>query len=105
VNARAHQQSNVGTEGALSPPRELSPRARTVGVVVWCSFLAAAAGTTILFAFLDPMAFREGVVPHWWSDRHSVYALGFFFIWVIAACSATLAIYRAHTDKRPSDGG
>jgi hypothetical protein len=86
-------------------PRELPPRSRTVGVVVWCSFLAAAAGTTLLFAFLDPDAFQDGILPAWWVDRHTVYALGFFLFWLVAAVSAALTIYMAHTDRPTSDGG
>lgn len=90
-----------------TPPdsHELPPRARTVGVVIWCSFLAAAGGTMVLFAFLDPSAFQKGLVPDWWTGRHSVYALGFFLLWLVAACSAALAIYMAHTEKHASDGG
>ncbi|MEJ1961656.1 MAG: hypothetical protein WDO56_08980 [Gammaproteobacteria bacterium] len=98
-------------EGA-PPPRdpereaaELSPRARTIGVVVWCSFLAAAVGTMLLFAFLDPGAVQHGALPSWWTDRHTVYALGFFFFWLIGACSAALTIYMAHTDRSGSNGG
>jgi hypothetical protein len=85
--------------------RELPPRGRTVGVVIWCSFLAAAAGTMLLFAFLDPDAFQRGILPEWWVDRHTVYALGFFFFWLVAASSAALTIYMAHTDRHTSDGG
>ena len=89
----------------FEPAHELTPRARTVGVVVWCSFLAAAAGTTLLFAFLDPAELQRGDVPTWWANRHAVYAVGFFFFWLVAACSAALTIYMAHTDRRQSDGG
>jgi hypothetical protein len=86
-----------------SPARELTPRARTVGVVIWCSFLAAAAGTMVLFALVDPSAVEPGITPPWWTTRHTVYALGFFFFWIVAAASAALAIYMAHTE-RPPDG-
>jgi len=87
-----------------SARRELSPSARTVGVVAWCSFLAAAGATTLMFAVLDPSAFQKGEVPEWWTNRHTVYALGFFFFWLVAACSAALALYMAHTDKPQSNG-
>jgi hypothetical protein len=90
---------------ALAGEHELPLRARTAGVVIWCSFLAAAGGTTVLFAFLDPGAFQRGAVPDWWTDRRAVYALGFFFFWLVAACSAALTIYMAHTDRAASDGG
>jgi hypothetical protein len=101
TTTRAESHSSENTQ----PPRELPPRARTVGVVIWCSFLAAAGGTTVLFAFLDPGAFQQGVVPDWWSSRRAVYALGFFLLWLVAACAAALTIYMAHTDRPASDGG
>ncbi len=77
---------------------DLSIRSRRVGVVVWCSFLTACGATTVLFAFFDPEALFEAA-PWWWAGRRTVYALGFFFVWVIAACSATLAIYMAQTER------
>jgi hypothetical protein len=88
-----------GAPGDGSSVHELTPRGRTVGVVAWCSFLAAAGATTVLFAFLDPAALQEGDAPSWWTNRHTVYAIGFFFCWLVAACSAALTIYMAHTDK------
>jgi hypothetical protein len=91
------------SDNATAPAPELTPRARTVGVVTWCSFLAAAGATTVLFAFLDPAAVQRGDVPPWWTSRHTVYAVGFFFCWLVAACSAALTIYMAHTDRPPSD--
>jgi hypothetical protein len=88
-----------GASGDTSSMRELTPRGRTIGVVAWCSFLAAAGATTVLFAFLDPAALQQGDVPSWWTSRHTVYAFGFFFFWAVAACAAALTIYMAHTDK------
>lgn len=68
---------------------DLSPRARTVGVVVWCSFLAACGATAILFALFDPVMLWQG------GDRRTTYALGFFFFWAVAAISAALSTYMA----------
>ena len=77
---------------------DLSTRARGVGVVVWCSFLTACGATTVLFAFFDPeLLFEAG--PWWWADRRAAYALGFFFLWAIAGCSAALATYMARTER------
>lgn len=73
---------------------ELPPHARTLGVVAWCSFLVAGAATMVLFAFLDP-----AVLP-WLLTRHAVYALGFFFFWMVAALAAALAIYMARTERK-----
>jgi len=84
--------------------RELQPGSRTVGVVLWCSFLAAAGATTVLFALLDPGSLKQNVVPEWWTDRLTVYALGFFFFWLVGAISAGLTIFMAQTDRAPSIG-
>ena len=77
---------------------ELPLRARTAGVVAWCSFLTACGATTVLFAFFDPETLRYGDAG-WWPSRHTAYALGFFFFWLVAACSAALTIYMAHTER------
>jgi hypothetical protein len=70
---------------------DLSRRAQLIGIVGWCSFLTAGAFTTVLFAFLDPMELAPNVA--WWSGRPAVYTVGFFFLWVLAATSSTLAVY------------
>ncbi len=70
---------------------ELSPRARSVGVVVWCSFLTACGATAVLFAFVDPDLL-------WHVESLTIYALGFFFFWAVAAVSAALASYMASTE-------
>ena len=71
---------------------DLSPRARAVGVFVWCSFLTACIGTMVLFAFFEPEMF-------WHGERVATYTLGFFFLWVVAGCSAALALYMARTER------
>lgn len=71
---------------------ELSPRARAVGVVVWCSFLAACGATMVFFGLLDPLIL-------WNGDRRTAYALGFFFFWAVTACAAALAVYMARTGR------
>jgi hypothetical protein len=82
---------------------DLSPRARSVGVVAWCSFLAASASTVVTFAFVDPGVLPSGLLPSW-SNRHlAIYALGFFFFWAICAVSSALTIYMAHTEHRTAD--
>ncbi len=53
--------------------RELKPRSRTIALVGWCSFLAAAMATMFCFAFLDPLAVHDCEVPDWWSTRLHVY--------------------------------
>jgi hypothetical protein len=79
--------------------RELAPRSRAIGVVAWCSFLAAGLGTMFCFAFLDPVALRECNVPDWWSNRLHVYALGFFFFWFVAAVAAAVAVFLVRSER------
>ena len=70
---------------------DLSHRAQVIGIIGWCSFLAAGAFTTFLFAFLDP----DEMPPQagWWSGRPIVYTMGFFFLWCLAATASALAVY------------
>ncbi|HEY1283765.1 MAG TPA: hypothetical protein VGE96_04735 [Steroidobacteraceae bacterium] len=70
---------------------DLSRRAQLIGIVGWCSFLAAGAFTTLLFAFLDPSEMPPQV--GWWTGRPVVYTVGFFFLWGLAATSSALAVY------------
>jgi hypothetical protein len=71
-------------------PRELGLGGRALGVIVWSAFLAAALATMVCFALLDPLAVSAGETPGWWSDRLHVYAVGFFFFWLIGLVAAAL---------------
>ena len=68
-----------------------APRSRALGVVVWSGFLSAAAGTMLCFAFVDPQSLAEGDPPAWWTTRPRVYAIGFFFFWLIGLVAAGLS--------------
>ena len=75
----------------MSPPdSELGTRGRALGVIVWSAFLAAALATMLCFAWLDPLAIAAGETPAWWTDRLHVYAIGFFFFWLIGLIAAAL---------------
>lgn len=73
-----------------SPDSELGTRGRALGVIVWSAFLAAALATMLCFAFMDPLAIAAGEAPGWWTDRLRVYAIGFFFFWLIGLIAAAL---------------
>jgi hypothetical protein len=77
--------------------RELSRRQRDVAVVGWCSFLVAAAGTMVFFAWIDPLALAEITEPPLAVDRMTGYALGFFFFWGLAMLAAALTVYLIRT--------
>jgi len=86
------------------PPAEAAPelgeRGRATGAIVWSSFLAAALGTMLCFAFVDPQAISDGVLPSWWTTRRAVYALGFFLFWLIGLVAAALCWQLARPDRR-----
>ena len=77
----------------MSPPdaeHELGAGGRALGVIVWSAFLAAALATMLCFAVLDPLVLAAGEPPGWCTGRLRVYAIGFFFFWLIGLISAGL---------------
>jgi hypothetical protein len=82
-------------------PPDLSPRSRSIAVAAWSAFLSAALGTMLCFAFIDPAKIEQGEVPAWWADRLPVYAVGFFFFFVIGLAAAAMAIYLLRTEHTP----
>ena len=90
-----------------SPPRteethELGERGRALGAIVWSSFLAAAFGMVLCFAFVDPEGIAAGDVPAWWTTRRAVYALGFFLFWLVGLAAAALCWQLARPERRGS---
>ena len=81
-------------------PRALSRPARVAGIIGWSSFLAASVATMLCFAFLDPQALVAGDAPSWWGPRMRVYAIGFFFFWLVGIAAASLAWLLAHPRRR-----
>jgi len=85
---------------------ELSRRQRDAAVAGWSSFLVAAVGTMVLFAFVDPMTLVEVTEPPLPVERMTGYAIGFFFIWILTAGSAALTLYllrTSHAEPPPKD--
>ncbi len=76
-------------------PAELGAAARAAGAVLWSAFLAAAVATMLCFAFVDPDALSGGDPPYWWTSRLRVYAIGFFFFWLVGLLAAGLSWYLA----------
>ena len=89
---------------ALTPvpgkDHELGQRGRGIATIVWSAFLAAALATMLCFAFLDPMALRDGDPPAWWSSRLHVYGIGFFFFWLVGLVAAALCWQLAGNGRR-----
>ena len=71
--------------------RELTHPARIAGIIGWASFLAAAISTMLCFAFVDPQALGAGDPPAWWGPRMRVYAVGFFFFWLVGLIASGIA--------------
>lgn len=85
---------------------ELNRRQRDIAVVGWCSFLAAAAGAMVFFAFVDPLSLADITEPPLAVDRMTGYAIGFFFFWALGAAAATLTVYMIRTRRgHPPSGG
>jgi hypothetical protein len=78
-------------------PHELNRCQRDCFVVGWCSFLVAAIGTMVFFAFVDPLALGDIMEPPLAVDRMTGYAIGFFFFWLLSAGAALLTVYLIRT--------
>lgn len=72
---------------------------RDVAIVLWPSFLAAAAETMFFFAVFDPAELGEGTaLADLVANHNAGYALGFFFFWAFTTLSGALALYLARTE-------
>jgi hypothetical protein len=72
-----------------------------VGLVSWCSFLAAGVASMLFFAAVDPQLLRDAGPRIFDSlSREAGYALGFFFFWALAACAAALSVYMVRSAAR-----
>jgi hypothetical protein len=72
-----------------------------VGLVSWSSFLAAGLASMLFFAAVDPQLLRDAG-PRIFDNlsREEGYALGFFFLWALAACAAALSVYMVRSAGR-----
>lgn len=93
----AGDRDELGPDEKPVPP--LSRRQRDCLVVGWCSFLVAAIGTMVFFARVDPLSLADVTEPPLPVDRMTGYALGFFFLWAVAAGSAALTVFLIRTRR------
>ena len=61
-----------------TPP---APALQRWGAVLWPSFFAAGAATTVFFALIDPVELADTAWPHVRVSRELGYSLGFFGFW------------------------
>jgi len=94
-----------GTAPDDEAPRELRGTQIDIAVVGWSSFLVAAIGTMVFFAFVDPLTLAEVTEPPLDVDRMTGYAIGFFFFWVVCAGSAALTCYLNRSRRRNPPSG
>jgi dipeptide/tripeptide permease len=72
---------------------ELSQRARLIGIALWSSFLAAAIGNGVFWAFIAPEDLLGEAYDGHEPDRLGIYTLGFLGLWLLAALSSALTLY------------
>lgn len=75
--------------------RRWSRNAQAVATTVWISFLSAAAGTMLMFAFLDPVAVGDAHGVE--LSREAGYAVGFFSLWLLTASAAGVTAWLVRT--------
>ncbi len=83
--------------------RQWSRNQQAVATVVWISFLAAAIGSVVSFAVLDPVMVAETHGFH--IGREAGYAVGFFFFWSVAGFASAVTAWLVRTapkrNKKP----
>lgn len=77
--------------------RQWSRNAQAIAIVVWISFLVAAVGTMVFFAFFDPVELFALLDPDLDISRDAGYAAGFFFFWALSAACAGLTAWLVRT--------
>ncbi len=86
--------------------RQWSRNRQAVAIVVWISFLSAAAGTMLFFALFDPVDLTGIFDPDLEVSRDAGYAAGFFFFWLLTGVSAGLTAWLVRTaPKRDAKQG
>ena len=65
-------------------------RAQNLMWILWPSFLMAGVASAIVFALVDPLDVM--FLGHLQASRLTVYTLGFFVFWVMAALSSALTL-------------
>ena len=76
--------------------QQWSRNKQAVFTVAWISFLVAAVGTMVFFAFFDPVALVD-LYEDVGISRDAGYATGFFFFWVLCAICSGVTAYLVRT--------
>lgn len=89
----------MNNEAGVLPGR-WSQRKRDIGTVIWIAFLAACAGTFVIFAVLDPEALNDAWVLPWEMGRRLAYSLGFLFLFSVSLLASGLTVFMIRTGPR-----
>ena len=76
--------------------QQWSRNKQAVFTVAWISFLVAAVGTMVFFAFFDPVQLGA-LYENAEISRDAGYATGFFFFWVLCAVCSGVTAYLVRT--------
>ena len=77
--------------------RQWSRNRQAVAIVIWISFLVAAAGTMLFFALFDPVELSGVFDEDLEIGRDAGYAAGFFFFWLISAAGCAMTAWLVRT--------
>lgn len=98
VMADTSPDESGGASGEL--PGRWSQRKRDIGIVLWIAFLAACAGTFVIFAVLDPEALNDAWVLPWEMGSRLAYSLGFLFLFCVGLIASALTVFMIRTGPR-----
>jgi hypothetical protein len=76
--------------------QQWSRNKQAIFTVAWISFLVAAGGTMVFFAFFDPVALGS-LYEDVEISRDAGYATGFFFFWALCAVCSGVTAYLVRT--------
>lgn len=88
------------TEDRTELPGRWNRRKRDLGVALWISFLAACAGTFVIFALLDPDALTDAWAQPWEIDSRLAYSLGFLFLYTVSLLASGLTVFMLRSGPR-----
>jgi polyferredoxin len=77
---------------------------QAVFIVAWISFLVAAIGTMVFFAFFDPVDLVGTIDDGLDIGRDTGYAAGFFFFWALCALCSGVTAYLLRTAPKGNAG-
>jgi hypothetical protein len=74
-----------------------------IASILWPSFLVAGVAEMVFFTLFDPgeMHLLGNAVT---ASRQTVYSVGFFCFWAVAAASSALTLFLSSTARTPGPG-